>query len=220
MEKRLVELKLHPSARFFLISLKQITEEELRQLKECLNSEDLEKAMRFQAQTRQRACLVTYALVKEQLGKILGEAPSRLSFLRNPYGKPYLHGYPLHFNLSHAGNYAFLGIHLEKPIGVDIEKRVEGIPWEGVFYPQEKEWIMKAIDPQESATQLWSAKEAYVKALGIGFSQSIPVLELHPTGIFLARLSSFSPLFVTAYDNVLKDYQLAICIQDRNKEYP
>lgn len=214
MEKRISELKLHPNARYFLIDLRQISEEELRRSKECLNSEDQQRAMRFHAPKRQSECLLTYMLIKEQLGKILGESPSKLPFLRNPYGKPYLHAHPLHFNLSHAGSYAFLGVHFENPIGVDIEKRAREIPWE-IFLcsPHEKQWLEKNVYSQESAIQLWSAKEAYVKALGVGFSQSIPVLEPHQkTGVFLARLSGFAPLVTTVYDKIVTDYQLATCI--------
>lgn len=217
MEERVSEVKLHSDGKYFLINLEQISEEELRRSRECLNSEEQMKAMRFHAPKRRRECLLTYTLIKEQLGEILGEAPSKLSFLKNRLGKPYLPAHPLHFNLSHSGSYAFLGVHFEKPIGVDIEKRDREISGEAFLSLHEKQWLGEGGYLQEGAVQLWSAKEAYVKALGIGFSQSIPVLEpYHKRGSFLAHLSGFAPLLTTVYDKIIADYYLASCIQDGN----
>jgi phosphopantetheinyl transferase len=216
LQKRLIELELSLHARFFLIDLEQIADEEVRVSKECLNSEDREKAMRFHSQKRQNECLFTYMSVKQKLGIFLGEDPARLKFLRNPYGKPYLPGYPLHFNLSHSGAYAFFGIHFEKPIGVDIEKKGKKIPWASFLRSEEIQYITETSQPENMALQFWSAKEVYVKALGIGFSQDIPIIKPHKKqGFFHAHLKGQPTLLTTGYDAIVKDYQIATCVYDR-----
>ena len=101
--------------------------------------------------------LLVYALLKMHLGQMLNEAPENISFLRNEFGKPYLAGFPLHFNLSHAEKKAVLGAHPTRLIGVDIEEN------------QTLDLDFKGADP----LTFWCATEALLKAAGTGFSDNL-----------------------------------------------
>lgn len=211
MDHRVTELQLAASfdARYFLLRLDQIREEEVAQTGNFLNERDLQIARKFlPAKDDCDPCLLVCILIKKILGNLLKKEPSQLIFARNPYGKPYLEGSPLHFNLSYSGIYAFLGVHPTHPIGVAIEKRELSFP-----YPGENSEL------SHSPTLIWAAKEAYVKALGIRLSQPSPVLEpyyknrLKGVSYFISQIPpSFPPLVVKGYNKIIKNYSLTTCI--------
>lgn len=226
MKERITELHLTLSldARYFLIDLEKIQPEELIQAKNLLDIEDMKKAMKLVFQKDRERYFLTYALVKIILGEVLDKAPQNLSFLRSKFGKPYLFEYPLHFNLSHTGHYAFLGLHLIKPIGVDIEKIdddmsiIDGA--DSFLFPCEKQWLFSNFkDPGEGALTLWCAKEALLKAAGIGFfANSLPqfstmificdgINHLKGTEQFLAN-----EVDAYVYHNILAGYKIAVSI--------
>jgi 4'-phosphopantetheinyl transferase len=106
-------------------------------------------------------------------------------------GKPY---FRMHkeccYNLSHSGQYAVCIIG-DTPVGIDVEGRR---PFrlnvaKRFFSPQECEWIMEPVnDAQEEQDKrkeqrffrLWTLKEAYVKATGIGIGKGIKTIEFTP----------------------------------------
>ncbi|MCX7882812.1 MAG: 4'-phosphopantetheinyl transferase superfamily protein [Brevinematales bacterium] len=93
------------------------------------------------------------------------------------WGKPFLFSHPTcHFNLAHSAEVVLLAID-SQPVGVDIEKSkprdYEALA-ERFFHPEEKAWV---IGEENRFYHIWTAKEAYLKAKGMGIRM---------------RLSSFS----------------------------
>ena len=219
MNERIVELNLSSlaGARFFLICIDSITPNGLIRAKKNLNDEDIQKANKFIFQEDRERCMIVYATVKIVLGTILAIETSQLSFVRNSFGKPFLQGHLIHFNWSHSGRYALLGVHPTHPIGVDIEKIRQSIFLDDFLHPLEREWVDQLPESRsDKFCQLWAAKEAYVKALGIGLSQAIPRLEVvlnaqKDLSHFNAHLPGFSSLIVES-SNVVNGYKLATCI--------
>ena len=87
--------------------------------------------------------------------------------LRDEQGKPYLNGYPIHFNVSHSGEYLAIAVS-EFPIGVDIQKPKtikEGM-FRKVIQPEEEGLIGEAREAD--FLRLWTLKESFVKAEGRG----------------------------------------------------
>jgi len=218
MNERICEWHLAScKARFFLLRIDKIAPEEVSEAEKILNDEDIQKAKKFVFQKDRNRCLIVYAMVKMVLGEIMLIAPSQVSFLRNPFGKPFLQGHPVHFNWSHSGRYAFFGVHPTQPIGVDIEKVREDITGDAFLHPQEQKLLERfSKSRSEKCCQLWSAKEAYVKALGIGFTQAIPLLEIFNSQIgilyFHAHLSGFPSSIVESYSKIVRGYKLATCL--------
>lgn len=90
------------------------------------------------------------------------------------YGKPYLPRLPdVHFSLSHSADTALcalsareVGCDIEAPHGYDakIAKRF--------FHPAEREWLFSHPESQqpEAFLRLWTCKESFIKALGLGLN--------------------------------------------------
>ena len=82
----------------------------------------------------------------------------------------------MEFNLSHSGDAVLVGVSLHSPLGVDIEL-VRDVPdfltiAKRHFAPSEVEELLRLAPEQrrEGFYVTWTRKEAFVKALGLGFS--------------------------------------------------
>lgn len=96
----------------------------------------------------------------------------------NQYGKPYIQDHPIQFNISHTENRVLLGFS-HQPIGIDIEKMIEltdlDLLIEHSMHPDEIS-ILNTFDPSQKIQlfyDLWTKKEAVVKAMGIGLGKEL-----------------------------------------------
>lgn len=97
-----------------------------------------------------------------------------LAISYNLKSKPYFTGHPeLFFNLSHAGDFVACAVS-RAPVGIDIEgsRPYREKVAERFFSPQERAWMADGA-PAQRFFALWTLKEAYAKAVGIGIGQGI-----------------------------------------------
>lgn len=109
--------------------------------------------------------LLRYALKKHE-----GYYETRFPELHyNPYGKPAVTGMKGGFNISHAGSWVVCAYATEGDIGVDIEQRkpVDIHDYKSVLTPDE--FISLTHSNKLDFFQLWTLKEAIIKADGRGF---------------------------------------------------
>lgn len=99
--------------------------------------------------------------------KILGEMLAEYGIndlsavRRNEHGKPYIEGGP-HFSISHCKK-AIAVVVSEQEVGIDIEDL------ERRFSPALIRYTMSKEEQQEgNPIELWTRKEAYLKAIGTG----------------------------------------------------
>jgi 4'-phosphopantetheinyl transferase len=106
--------------------------------------------------------------------------PGDWRFVENEFGKPALHpehnSLPLYFNLSHSADRAVLAVARFEAIGVDIERsdkqrRVAKIA-DRFFSAGEVSSLLKLPDIEQLPRfyDLWTLKEAYIKAWGQGLA--------------------------------------------------
>lgn len=132
---------------------------------------DIPKKSRPSAQTQAGRALLRHALLQAGL-----PVPQDLSPLLafGPKGKPSLPaGWPC-FNISHAHRAAVCAVD-SGPVGVDVE-RVRSFPPHlaaRILGPGEEELIAAQPCRDSALTQLWTAKESYMKFTGLGFAQGI-----------------------------------------------
>ena len=90
------------------------------------------------------------------------------------YGKPYLPELPdFYFSLSHSGNMALCAVSSE-PVGCDIElpRKFDPAIARRFFHPAEQDWLFSLAEEEQSGAffRLWTCKESFIKALGLGLS--------------------------------------------------
>jgi 4'-phosphopantetheinyl transferase len=154
-----------------------VDERAAARLAEGLGADEIVRARRFVYAQHRRRYIAAHARLRAILAGYVNEAPAALSFSVGAHGKPALagpHGGALHFNLSHSGDIAALGVSRVGEIGVDVE--MVGGAEEDVarrFFSAAECAALDALPPSERArgfARCWTRKEAVIKAVGEGLS--------------------------------------------------
>ena len=164
------------------------SEETLQTFISLLSEDEIGKANRYKFPHHRNRYQVVHGILRIILGRYLKLDPTQVNFTYSDRGKPYLAdtGNPqnLQFNLSHSENLAIVGISRDARIGVDVEqlRSMENVLQltERFFCPSEYGLLIQA-NPEERDQlffQLWTAKEAYLKATGEGISGGLNQIEI------------------------------------------
>jgi 4'-phosphopantetheinyl transferase len=156
-------------------------------LAETLSAEEAARAARFLSPVHGRRFTAARGFLRGVLARHLGCPPAELRFEYGPRGKPSLPGTRLHFNLSHSGDLALLGVTLGTRLGVDVE-RVRELDHLRIarrfFAPAEADRL--ALLPEQRARHAffagWTRKEALIKAIGAGLSLPLDGFEVSLEG--------------------------------------
>ncbi|MBP2707753.1 4'-phosphopantetheinyl transferase superfamily protein [Microbispora sp. RL4-1S] len=160
----------------------------------CLSEAERRRAMRFAAPGERRRYVVAHAALRTLLGRLCGVPPERLAFGAEDGGRPRLDPSclppgdrkpPPDFNLSHSGDWALVAVAPPgERVGVDVERIRADLDHD--------ELARRMYQPEEAARvsraglgeyfRLWTAKEAYVKATGVGLAGLRDVL-VRETGV-------------------------------------
>jgi 4'-phosphopantetheinyl transferase len=163
-----------------------------------LSEEETQRQEQFIYEADRHQYLISRALLRTSLSRYdISSPPQQWRFRKNTFGKPEIdndgHNRPIYFNLSHCHKLMVVAITREQPIGVDVEWTLQDTSVINIAesYFSEPEIVqLKLLEKskqQEFFFDLWTLKEAYVKACGKGLSipfkhfsyQFIPSDEIH-----------------------------------------
>lgn len=117
----------------------------------------------------------TRAALRHRLGAWLGLPPRAVPLIIDAHGKPRLAGDKIWFSLAHAGRCGFIAMSPTWPVGIDVEAALPDRPLAPLvdiaFSPDEGRRWAAAPEHERAALFLaiWTAKEAFLKAIGTGF---------------------------------------------------
>jgi 4'-phosphopantetheinyl transferase len=146
-----------------------------RALEALLDSSERARAARFAFPHLQRRYRVGRAALRCALGVWTGRPPASLVFETGPQDKPALAGGPA-FNVSHSQNQWLLGITPHGRLGIDVEllRRVgdlEAMARHSFAADECAAVLAMPLSERDRAfLEMWTRKEALVKALGGGLS--------------------------------------------------
>lgn len=151
-----------------------------------LNEAERARSGRFMTPLLRQRFTAARARLRSLLGAHLGRDPRELVFAENEFGKPRLVDRPdVHFSLSHSQDRALLAVSDGLEIGADLEG-VRSVDHLGLarryFHPNEVAAIERHADPQAAFFQIWTLKEAVVKAVGTGLSLPLDEFEVSISG--------------------------------------
>jgi len=150
-----------------------------------LAPEELERAGRFRTATLRQRFVASRGILRRILGRCLDLAPGQVRFETDPRGKPrLLAGGDIEFNLAHTHDLMLLAVTRRWPVGVDVERirRLNDAP--GIarrfFTQREADWLQRVSEGRidRAFFDLWTRKEAILKATGAGLSGGLAALEL------------------------------------------
>jgi len=146
---------------------------------------ELAQAARFVHAADRRAYLAAHALLRVALDHVAGRR-GQWVFEADTYGKPRLRNSKpqLFFSMSHARGRVAVAVSRHGPVGVDVETDDRAHALSGM----DEAWLsasercalarMSGDGRGEQRLAWWVAKEALVKALGLGLRQPLHELEL------------------------------------------
>lgn len=150
-----------------------------------LSPDERERIARFRFEALRERSTLTRGILRWLLGHYLQTVPEQLVFTYGPHGKPALASTGLHFNTSHSGDYALFAFTHAGDVGVDIEQVRGDLPRREEiarrhFAPGENERLRTVPEAERTRAffELWTRKEAFVKARGAGLFSGLERFEV------------------------------------------
>lgn len=146
-----------------------------------LDVEEHLRADRFRHASDRARYIIAHGLLRAVLGQYLGRPPQDIVLVRGEFGKPFIPGHPVHFNLSDTKDAVLVAL-ARHPIGADIETMNRDTDHKRVadhyFTTPEVESINVAPDGKRRFLELWTRKEAVLKACGVGLMDDLHSLNV------------------------------------------
>ncbi|MEE4365540.1 MAG: 4'-phosphopantetheinyl transferase superfamily protein [Desulfotignum sp.] len=155
----------------------------IEQYHRILSPAESETISKIRSEKKRHESLVTKALARYVLSRCCRIAPEAVRFCVNRHGKPALlpgvTPLPVQFNLSHCTGLVGCAVARDADVGIDMEEqqRCVNLNLARRFFSEPE--IMQLEKIKDTAgrkalfLQLWTLKEAYIKAVGKGLSMGL-----------------------------------------------
>jgi len=153
-----------------------------------LSPDERDRYARMHFEQDRNSYLVAHALTRGLLARLLGVAPRELVFAAGPHGRPELarpvRRPPLRFNLSHTRGLVACAVALETDVGVDVAHvrravRIEPLAARALSAHERASFgALPVPDRRRRFFELWTLKEAYLKAVGEGMALPLQAVSL------------------------------------------
>jgi 4'-phosphopantetheinyl transferase len=151
-----------------------------------LSPNEQTRADRFKHESDFNCYVSAHYFLRNELAKRLNGEPQSVNIMESEEGKPYIKEPGLPFNLSRSGeHFAFALGQDDNYIGVDIERIRNGFDYDRIsrhyFSDEEQKSISGSEDLGSRVSaffRIWTRKEAFLKAIGIGITTDLQKIEL------------------------------------------
>ncbi|MFT7686649.1 MAG: 4'-phosphopantetheinyl transferase [Candidatus Azotimanducaceae bacterium] len=156
---------------------KMLSEDELIRAQKLIHQSDKDRFVRSR-------CSLRFVL-----GRCLKVSPKSLVFAYGEKGKPMLspaYHTPIEFNLSHSRDKALIAVSYNRGIGIDISdvnRSSSNIAISKRSFTATEHKALLTCPAEEQARQfhrIWSQKEAYTKAIGLGYAYGFKHFTVSP----------------------------------------
>lgn len=144
-----------------------------------LSDDERERAARFRFDVHRVRYIAGRAQLRMLLASYIGASPEELVFSYGANDKPSLPAPAPYFNLSHSGGLALYAVTADAEVGIDVELYDTSFSNRGIperFFAPDEVLALRAL-PEElqprGFLQLWTRKEAFIKARGDGLSLAL-----------------------------------------------
>jgi len=155
-----------------------------------LSADERARHARFRFPADQDTYLVAHALVRRMLARITESTPESLEFVALEHGRPEpsepASARDYRFSLSHTKGLVACAVTRQADVGVDVEHVARDVEILGVarhvFSPAEVASlvVLSEAEQRDRFFDLWTLKEAYIKAIGKGFSAPLREITFDP----------------------------------------
>jgi len=167
----------------------------LARYRALLTHDEATRLAAFRAEKHRHEYLLTRALVRATLSRYRPVAPAAWRFAKNEFGRPTIDPpCGVWFNLSNCVSLVVCAVSRVREVGVDVEPlaRAEEVrEVQSTVFSDAELADLRALDRTKEADRLvslWTLKEAYIKARGIGMSAPLRQITLRFGPMGAARL--------------------------------
>lgn len=95
--------------------------------------------------------------------------------------QPYIDGFNLNFSVSHTEKFCAVAVAEKGKIGMDAEmiKPISINDFDDFLHPAEKKFLSKKENPEKEFLNIWTKKEAVLKATGKAISDELNQIDAH-----------------------------------------
>ena len=156
-----------------------LSADQIQSFSQLLSADEWQRAERFHFDRDRKYFIAGRSILRTILSRYLATPPSQIQFCYGDHGKPALaetgEEQSLCFNLSHSAGLALYAVTRDRQIGVDIERvrMVEAEQLAQRFFSPREYTVITSLPSQRQQFaffQLWTCKEAALKATGEGIS--------------------------------------------------
>jgi len=153
---------------------------------QSLSDQEKTQAERFINNTLMDRYVLSHGLLRVLLSFYTDKNPQNIQYSVNQFGKPFLedNDYQVQFNMSHSKDYAVYIIALEDQVGIDIEWKDKDINIQEIselIFSSAEAIHFNQLPLEEkfhAFYDIWTKKEAIIKAIGQGLSYPIKTIEI------------------------------------------
>jgi len=181
------------------------SDDQYRHYWSLLDSSEQDKALRFAQEVHRRFYTVSHGKLRRILASYSNISSNKITFATQAFGKPILVGNAdigIKFNMAHSGNLMIVAVGKNYEIGIDVEIWSNNVDYDSVanlcFSETERIFWngLPANEKTEFFYRLWTRKESFVKATGLGL------------GVDVSQVTS-SLVGTTRFLTIPNDYGLA-----------
>lgn len=161
--------------KYYIKNIDEFTQADREEFLKYLDKEKMNEFKNATNEARKNSILFSQGYAKEIISKEFNIKKEDLIFSVTQQGKPYSKSHKnIHFSLSHSKNMLALGIDTS-PIGIDIEhiRKADEKLIDRVCSENERKLIFSSENPDKVFTEIWTRKEAFLKALGTGIDREL-----------------------------------------------
>lgn len=163
--------------------------------------------------------LIGKILIRSSISNRYGLKNEDIYFGANEFGKPYFKGdKDFHFNISHSGQWVVYATD-NSPIGIDIEEINDiDLNIANRFFSSEEHGDLMKLDKKDRLAyffDLWTLKESYIKAEGMGLSIPLDSFSIKKRGENISIKGAAKNYYFKQYD-AIENYKLSVCSMNKN----
>ena len=198
----------------FRVALPHIADQ-MPYLRHLLSLDEVARAGRYHQSDDALRFIGTRGVLRVLLARYTNQSPGSIEFAPGPNRKPSLkHADDWQFNVSHAGNWILIAIG-KAHVGVDLDRVDPDFSFRDVmdasFSPAERQYVDGCTDARRGFFELWTRKEALVKATAKGIDDAFDRMPSLPgTHSVESRLLGADGHWTVASFDVADGYPAAI----------
>ena len=203
--------------------------DKISEIDDLLSPDEFERGSRFRFEKDRLNYVFARGLLRLIAGQYLERAPGQIEFSYGEQGKPKIDDADFSFNLSHSNDMVVYAISRFETVGIDIEwtgRKVETEEVARQFFSKREFESLTELSPLEqnhAFFNIWTRKEALIKAIGQGLSFPLDQFEVsHGEEAELVK-TYWNPEEIDQWSiksfELREDYATALAIRGRATNY-